>query len=364
MTDRLTTLLHDEVDGLELPPPPAARIIADGRAMRRRRTTGLVAGAVAIVLVAGAATLSALQSPDRDSVEPADRTAYLENGAWARGDEVHVGSHVVDVPGASTLAYTSLGAVVGTDRGHFVLVTVAGRVERLRLDIAGDVFDRPVATDPAAPYLAYVRAVDDTTDQLAVRDLSTGEETTVGEPFPASTSGPSEAGQLWGDVVFWLQRGNTRFTDWSTGARIPDPSGPWSTHSFAAGTYVGFDHETKSWVVVSRSDGSTLLSTRAPTPTMYSTASLSLDGRYLAVAGQTAEFTVYDVATHRKVVFPDRVLSGYSWTPDGHLVGKAFPLQTAEVETCDPASGACVGTGVDVSGKITLVPAPTSPLTS
>lgn len=130
MTDRLTTLMHDEVAGLELPAPPTALIIADGRALRRRRTTGLVAGAVAVVLAAGAVTVASLRGSDRDSVQPADRTAYLDQGAWAVGDEVHVGNHVVDVPGASTLAYSSLGAVVGTDGGDFVLVTAPATSNR------------------------------------------------------------------------------------------------------------------------------------------------------------------------------------------------------------------------------------------
>ena len=359
MTDRLTTLMHDEVARLEVPPPPAARIIADGRAMRRRRTTGLVAGAVAVVLVAVGVTVAALQGPGRDSVEPADQTAYLEKGAWAVGDEVHVGDHVVDVPGAYSLSYTSVGAVVGTDRGDFVLVTAAGKVEPLRLDFAGDDFPPPdVATDPAAPYLAYIRAVDETTGQLVVRDLSTGDETQVGD----TTSSGGTVTQLWGDVLFWFPREHGQFINWRTGEELPHPAGPWSIFSLAAGSAVGFEGDTKSWVVTSRTDGSTLLSVPAPEPTSASTATLSLDGCYLAVAGQTADFTVYDVATRRPVsTFQDRVLTGYSWTPDGHLVGKAHPRAFTEVEICDPATGTCTGTGSDVSEPLTLVPAPASP---
>lgn len=359
MTDRLTTLLHDEVTGLDVPAPPADRILAEGRSIRRRRTTGVVAGAVAVVLVAVAVTVTAVRGPEHDSVQPAGQTAYRELGAWAQGDEVHVGNHVVEVPGASTLGYTSIGAVVGTARGVYSLVTPAGTVRPLRLDIAGDTFQRRVATDPAAPYLAYVRAVGQATEQLAVRDLSTGEEALVGDPFPAKATGPSSVVQLWGDQLFWFRRGHGQLIDWRTGERVRVTPGPWSAHGFGAGTNVGFDSTAEAWVVASRSDGTRLLSVPAPAPTAYSTASLSIDGRYLAVAGTEAEFTVYDVATGRQVVFHDRVLSGYSWSPDGHLLGKAFPLQRAEVETCDPASGSCVGTGVDVSGELTLVPAPT-----
>lgn len=56
MTDRLTTLLHDEGSGIEVPRPEPQAVIACGRRLRRRRrTTAAVAGAVAAVLVVGAA---------------------------------------------------------------------------------------------------------------------------------------------------------------------------------------------------------------------------------------------------------------------------------------------------------------------
>lgn len=361
MTDRLTTLMHDEVAGLDLPAPPTARIIAEGRAMRRRRTRGLVAGAVAVVLATGAVTVASLRGPDRDSVQPADRTAYLEQGAWAVGDEVHVGNHVVDVPGASTLAYSSLGAVVGTAGGDFVLVTASGDAEPLDLDIAvGGLGPPTIATDPQTPHLAYIRAVDDATGELVVRDLASNEETAVG--VPASSAG--EVTQLWDDVLFWSPRESSEFINWRTGAELSLPDGPWTLHSVANGAVVGFSGQTDSWVVTSRTDGSTLLSVPAPEASPYSTATLSLDGRYLAVADQTPEFSVYDVTTQRRVAtFEDRVLSGYSWTPDGHLVGKAHPQASAEVETCAPTTGTCTGTGVEVTGRLTVVPPPTGIVT-
>ena len=40
MTDRLRTLLHDEVESLEIPPVPATDILGTGRRLRRRRTVG------------------------------------------------------------------------------------------------------------------------------------------------------------------------------------------------------------------------------------------------------------------------------------------------------------------------------------
>lgn len=362
MTDRLTTLMHDEVAGLELPAPPTARIIAAGRAMRRRRTTSLVAGAVAVVLAAGAVTVASLRGSDRDSVLPADRTAYLEQGAWAIGDEVHVGNHVVDVPGASTLAYSSVGAVVGTAGGDFVLVTAAGDAEPLELDIADGGLGGPtIATDPLTPHLAYIRAVDGGTGELVVRDLGSHEDTATG--VPASSAG--EVPQLWGDVLFWSPREAGQFINWRTGAELSYPDGPWTLHSVGDGAVLGFSGETESWVVTSRADGSTLLSVPAPGATPRSTATLSLDGRYLAVADRTPEFSVYDVTTQRRVAtFRDRVLSGYSWTPDGHLVGKAQPQAPAEVETCDPATGACTRTGIELTGPITLVRPPTGIVTA
>lgn len=254
MTDRLTTLMHDEVAGLELPAPPTALIIADGRALRRRRTTGLVAGAVAVVLAAGAVTVASLRGSDRDSVQPADRTAYLDQGAWAVGDEVHVGNHC--------------GGRAGGEHARLLLARRRGRhrrrrlrprhgsgdVEPLELDLADGGLGLPtIATDPQTPCLAYIRAVDDARGELVVRDLGSHEDAAAGEP--ASSDG--EVTQLWGDVLFWAPRHTGEFINWRTGAQLPYPEGPWTLHSIADGAVVGFSGKTDSWVVTSRTDGST-----------------------------------------------------------------------------------------------------------
>ena len=51
MTDRLSTLLHDEASAIDVPSPAAGTVIARGRRLRqRRRARNAVAGAVAVVV--------------------------------------------------------------------------------------------------------------------------------------------------------------------------------------------------------------------------------------------------------------------------------------------------------------------------
>lgn len=80
MTDRLSTLLHDEATALDIPGVPADRILAQGRGLqRRRRTTAAVAGAVAAVLVAAVAVTAVTSWRGDDRIEPAspeDTAAY------------------------------------------------------------------------------------------------------------------------------------------------------------------------------------------------------------------------------------------------------------------------------------------------
>lgn len=58
------------------------------------------------------------------------------------------------------------------------------------------------------------------------------------------------------------------------------------------------------------------------------------------------------------------MLSSYSWTPDGNLVGKAQPQARAEVETCVPSTGTCTGTGIEVTGPLTVVRPPSGIVTA
>lgn len=357
MTDRLSVLLRGEATAVDVPPVPDGILAAAHRERRHHRTRTTLATTLVVLLVTvGASAAVSRWLGGDDTIQPADRLAYEQRGAWARGDEVHVGNHVVVVPGTQDLQYTSLGVVVVTNDKQLVLVLADGGMRHLDLPVrAGVLPSTEVGTDPDQPYLAYVRAIDESTDQLVVRDLSTGTEVTVGEPFAEDATGPSGVTQLWGDEVFWSRRGDGRIVDWRTGERVPLPAVPVnSQNGFGHGTTIGYDRDRRQWVVNSRTDGSELL--RVPvTDPASAHVSLSVDGRYLA--SSTADgFDVYDVASGTAVHFADdRDVEDYGWTPDGHLVGKRYPSQDAEVEVCDPATGTCTGTGDSYGRPLTLV---------
>lgn len=361
MTDQLSTLLHTEAAGLDVPAAPADRVLADGRAIRRRRrTTAAVIGAAAAVVVvtAGIAVLGADRT-DRvpEPASPRDQTAYQQLGAWADGDEVHVGNHAVTVSGATDLHYTSVGVVVSSYDDTQTLVRPDGTSQPLDLDLPGGDDGIPsnrVATDVDAPYLAYVGAVDGDRGQLRVRDLSTGEETVASEPF--RVRGGSIVNSLWDDQVFYARGQAGWNVDWRSGERLPLPSTDGFVFQFDGyghGVLFGIDSDTEEWTVSSRTDGHRLLA--VPTGP-FGSATVSPDGRYLAVTVDGGGIDVYTVATGDRVrLGGTRIALNYGWSPDGHLVGRATSRADSEIEVCDPVDGTCTPTGSAASERPTFV---------
>jgi WD40 repeat protein len=363
MTDRLSTLLHDEGAHLPVPTAPVEQVLAGGRALRRRHRTrlALTAAITAVAVTAGAVAAIGLTRPDK-TPEPAelpDRAAYQQLGAWAVGDEVHVGNHTVLVPDTEELQYTSIGVVVTSSDNTRTLVTPEGVTRPLDLDlhhhpersIPSDV----VATDATAPYLAYVRVLGDDMGQLTVRDLTTGEDSSVGEPF--RVGGRGWVRSMWGDEVDYVHRDRDRLVNWRTGARLPFPDAPSSLLTFGGlghGITFGYDRSSESWVVTSLVDNATVLT--VPSQGYEPAGSISPDGRYLAVSGGGDGIDVYDIATGDAAHVdgpPD--VTRYGWSPDGHLVGKSYREAPSEVQVCDPATGACRSTGITVGSPLTLV---------
>jgi hypothetical protein len=355
MTDRLSSLLHDEASALSVPPVPTGIVAAGHREVRRRRTRTALAGAVAALLVAVGASAAIDRWRDgTDSIEPAGQLAYQQWGAWANGDEVHVGRGVAVVPDVTKLQYTSVGAIVTTQDNRIVLVDPEGNARDLDLDLRGDLFAYgPVATDATQPYVAYVRALDARLNQAVVLDLTTGEETAVGAAFPDRKGVGSYAESLSGDELLYSRLGGYGLVNWRTGDRLPAPPGPWITpRSVGHGATIGYDNGTHAMVVTSLSDGSTLLEVPVTEPAATA-ASLSVDGRYLATSSVDG-LDVYDVASGKSVhLGDDRTVADYGWTPDGHLVGGRAAEQ--EVEVCDPEDGTCTGIGHTYGDELTLV---------
>jgi hypothetical protein len=370
MTDRLSSLLHDEATALHVPAVPADRILTQGRGLRRRRrATTAVAGAVAAVLVAAAATTAVGAWRDDDSIEPArpaDLAAYQEKGAWAVGDEVHIGDRVVTLPDVvDALRYTSVGVLawtqhVGADaasaRSETRLITPDGEVHPVDLPGLEHYLFAVPATDVTTPYIAYDRPTDDQLQrQLVVADLATGDVSWVGDPRPVENALSLTRLVLSGDDLYYTGSDIRGAIDWRTGERHAWPPGAVTTTGIAGGAYVGTDLAT-GWTVWS-TDGDKLLDVRPYEGGSDSQSpSLSPDGRWFAIPTGDSGIRVYSVATGDSVrLGGDRDVSDYGWTPDGHLLGKQYPHQDSEVELCDPETGSCEGTGVTLAHELTLV---------
>lgn len=357
MTEQLSTLLRTEAAGLDIPPAPAARVLATGRRLRRRRrTTAAAIGAVAAVVLvaAGIAVLSGRDDRTPEPVRPQDEAAYQELGAWADGDQVHIGNHVVTVPGAMDLRYTSVGVVVSSLDDTQTLVRPNGTTQTLDLELPGGDDAIPsagVATDVDAPYVAYVRDVGDGRGQLTVRDLSTGDETAVGAAFPVDGGGLVQS--LWDDQVYYVHGLSARLVDWRSGRRLPLPSAEgfvFQLSGYGHGVLFGIDRGGEEWTVTSRIDGRRLLAVPA------SSATVSPDGRYVAASAEGGGIDVYAVATGDRVhLGGPRIALDYGWSPDGHLVGRSTSRADAEVEVCDPVEGSCTATGSTAGERPTFV---------
>ncbi len=240
MTDRLAHLLHDEATALEIPTVATDRILAQGRGIqRRRRTTIATAFAAVAVLVVGIA-VTAVGGGREDKIEPAgpaDQTAYREEGAWAIGDELHIGNRVVTVPDIGQLAYTSVGVLVWSANlpgattakrlsSVTTLVTPDGKTRTLDYPGINNLGVAP-GSDPTSPYIAYTRdATDAPGTELVVIDLRNGEESVVRKPAASNEDFQRTRVDLAGDLaIYWTPGGDGSSTrvqvNWRTGQRLP-----------------------------------------------------------------------------------------------------------------------------------------------
>lgn len=356
MTDRLSTLLHDAASTLDAPSLSAGEAMTQGRRLRqRRRARNALAGAVAVVLVSVGASVTVKQlTGGDDAISPAEQLGYEQRGAWAVGNEVHVGDHVVDIPAAHRntvmvggIGYTSVGALVpyvdlasGDDRSTTLLVTPSGETRTL-----GRLGEH--ASDPDSSVIVYARAASEPgTWELVALDLVSGKERTVGTPWQAN-----DAPQLSrsGDLVVYV-RGNRMATiNWRTGAsgRLTDAPeiGMTTIESFGHGGYLTApepnpDHPgpTRIWHLRGLPDGN-LLGTFPDRGD--GRVSMSPDGGFVMTGGN-GSVTVYDVDTEKATPLElTGSVSDYGWTPDGHVVG----AQGSQVRSCDPADGSCSDVG-------------------
>ena len=370
MTDRLSTLLHDEATRLAVPPPAPDGVLRRGRSLRRRRqlASGL---AIAVVAAAVGGTAVALTSygPGHERLtEPAAPSRYLEGGAFAVGSRIHVAGTdtVARIPGkVKALYYTSAGVVVrhGTDSNtdapgpsKYSLVTPAGLIRALDLELG----DRVPSTEPGAPYLAYADA-DAGGWAVVVRDVSTDTEVARvhvdGSFTPDGWAAPPVA--LSGDTVYVALDDRNVAVDWETGKVGTQESLAPGYFGVTGGRVISTDKDS-TIRVVDLATGKELLTYPGD---HFAYVTLSPDGRYAKVVlqdesaaieppdvGEEDGFQVFDLETGKRTTF-HRPAWDLGWTPDGHLLGAT----DSEVTLCAADTGTCTTTEADNgSGPIKL----------
>lgn len=292
-----------------------------------------------------------------------DRLAYEERGAWYARGVVHVGDHTVEVSGIPLtiqVGYTSEGALV-YDRGDrydadtdsvttgdatLTLITPSGDSRPLSNAGVSDL-DLLPGTDPTLPYAAFVRRTDAAdTFELVMVDVRDGSEDIVGEPFVDPESSGYYPLHLSPDLVTAPNGGEL---EWRTGDPVetPDYRGTVMHWNVGRDAVLATGEGTRDVRVLDRADGHELLTvTTDPVTNPAGYVSLSPDGRWVGepiVGG----FVIHEVASGETRTFDgDWAFLEFGWTPDGHVVGTTG---NNAITVCDPETGRCEGTGVELS---------------
>jgi hypothetical protein len=355
MTDRLATLMRDEVEALDIPAPRATEILDTGRRLRRRRAWTQRAGAVglaAAVVTAGAFAVRGEGHSDKVAPATSPDTPQI---AYAAGNTVYLGDGTTKATMpefAQTLYYTSAGILVRTNKDgasdggapfHFELVREDGTTTKLGVTL-GEVTP---SVDASEPFLAWA-TMSGGKIQVVVHDVSTDRDVaTVDVPGTfdwGGWEGPPVA--LSGDEVYVGTNGKAQVVNWRTGASAPSDAVPGSTFPDVHGGHAvvqGID----STLVIDASTGKTLVDISAGSGGGF--VQLSPDGQFAMVSagiGPSKETTdIYDVATGSKVQVPH---SGWGWTYDSDQV---FRVQGSTLETCSTTTGECQSSSVPSVGK-------------
>lgn len=352
--------MRAEADTLEIPHPPIARIMREGR--RARRTPFIVPALGAAAAVAVVSALVIIPGMSSDPGDPtvsvherkaasftnaqaaAAEQAYTQSGAFAAGSKVYFGDYQqgVEVQDSAVrgLYYTSAGVLVrhgkdyamdGSSRDGYSLVGTDGSVTGLDLSL-GDVSP---SSDPAQPYLAYARE-GEVDWEVVILDLRTGEAAAI-VPVEGSFSwggwdAPPVA--LSGDRVYVGLDDETLAVNWRTGvptttdlpaSRYPDVN---------ADRYLQVDNDISGSAldatvqVLDAATGEVLLALPGVGDRF---ASLSPDGEHVLVlpylsmdedgqVGPLDNAVLYNVDNGQSVNLPASSQGGYGWTPDGSII--------------------------------------------
>jgi hypothetical protein len=364
MTDRLATLMHGEVESLEIPNAPAPEILATGRRMRRRRAWTRGAGAGVLVAAVATAAVVTHQGNDRTNNEPSQSPGLAPTTTYAVGPDLHLadGSTVTTPEFAQAMYYTSAGLVVRTNKDgssdggapfHFELVKADGTTTKLGVTL-GEVVP---STDPSEPYLAWATMTGGKI-QVVVHDVSTDKDAaTVDVPGTFDWGGwDAPPVSLVGDHVYVGTNDTTEVVDWRTGEATQSDVVPGSHFPDVHGAHAVIDGD-KSEKVVDVATGKVLLD--IPQTPSFVFVELSPDGRFATSSGGLGRatggaFTVYDLAKGTSV---DLKASddGYGWSSDGDdlytVVNRPAPDHGATMTTCVAATGTCHASAVPALPK-------------
>lgn len=353
MTERLSALMQLEADRLDVPPPPAGPVLAQGRALRRRRRLSFVGAAASVLLVVGGgAVILGGDDPSRPTPSTGVDAAADPGVTFALGSTVYFDDATqqvtIDDKAVKSLYYTSVGVLVrhgnnsysdGGGPQRFSLVRPDGTVSPVSVETEETVH----ATDPEQPYVAYAQDTGGTVE-VVVHDVDTDTEVArVPVPGAAASFLPVA---ISGDKVYLGAEGDDFVIDWSTG-EITQP-GIVSGYPEIAGGRVS-NSEQGSATVTDAETGDELLTVSFPD---YGYLSLSPDGRFATLEIESmdagaGEFEVYDVDTGSHVTIQGQVYD-FGWTAGGEL----FRLTQDGFDSCDPATGECTSTPLELDGRI------------
>ncbi len=372
MTERLSALLRQETDALDIPPVDHDAILGRGRQVRtRRRTTVLLAAAAAVVAVVGTGTALGLDGSDDGRREMA--TDSVAGGAPSHGVVAYGAGSTIVVDGTTatipdtvhSLHYTSVGVLArsnprdgasdGSGPESLTLVAADGTTTDLGTIPEGV----GPATDPDEPVYALAEKSGDGF-RVVVRDARSGDE--VGSaPLPDLPMSYWKVPPLAldGDVVYAGFEQEAYAVDWRTGevqqaaglgGGIPDVRG---------GLALSYDEKLDEAsgaldLVVSVVDAATGTSALVVPLEKgeYGSGSLSPDGTYLRFTSETATnqdgepegVDLYDVATQERVRLTG---DGWGWSSGG----SPFRVEGTSLEICDPVAGTCTTESVPEVGS-------------
>lgn len=336
MTERLHELLTREADGLDVPAPPTSDVLSRGKGVRRRRRVAAGAAALATLVAVGGGSLllgdgagdaEVAGAPGTDPVFSAGTTVFYGDGAK---------SVDIDDKAIKSMFYTSAGVLVrhgdnpwsdGGGPQRFSLVTPEGEVRALSLVTEETVH----VADGDQPYVAYAEKREGRLTVVVYDVVRDAVETTVDVAatkeswFPVSFDGAS----------VWVQDGHdgkSYRVDWRSGEVMPTEVN--GIDSVVGGYATTGDGGT----IVDARSGETVLQADGP-----GSFELSTTGRYARLVAGSKSFEVYDVDSGSHVTI-DGDAGGWAWTADDTL----FRVGDDEVTTCDPATGSCDTTAIEI----------------